>query len=383
MSTPPPDLYERLLASLADDTPADWGTAHGARSLDSLRELARIADFHRELQRGDGGDAPHEWGTLLLLERIGRGTRGEVWRAWDRSLRREVALKLVSAGALGTALAEAALLEEARAAARVSHPNIVVVHGVARHGEHAGLWMEYVRGASLAARVHASGPLPAREAVALAADVAGALAALHAAGVLHRDVKPANLLCAEDGHWVLADFGLGVSRDRRDAPAPAAAGTPMFLAPELFAGAPLSAASDQYALALTLWFALTGRDALAAGSLDERAALAARPEPPRLAGALAGADPALAAIVEQALAPDPERRHAGAKAFEQALRGWLAGTDGAGLERPARTFAWLALVAVPAVVLVAMLVLRRWTHERAEAPPAAPPAARPPPAPTT
>ncbi|MBI5171114.1 MAG: protein kinase [Candidatus Eisenbacteria bacterium] len=374
------DPYERLLSSLADDTPADWDEAHralGSRA-EPLRDLSRIAAFHRGLQRGAAvDDVPAEWGTLTLLERIGRGARSEVWRAWDRTLRREVALKLLRGGASGPIAAgasEAALLDEARAAARVSHPNVVVVHGVARHGDHAGLWMEYVGGASLATTVKDAGPLAPREAAALAADLASALAALHAAGVCHRDLKPANVLRAENGRWVLADFGLGLSRDVRASFAPSAAGTPMYLAPELFRGEPHTGASDQYALALTAWFAMTGRDAFAAGTFEERATLAARPEPPRLRDALPGADPALAAILERALAHDPAARFASAAAFEQALRGWIA----RGGKRP-HPIAWAAVtIAVLAVAAAAWNAARERTPvtvapgAAAPAPPATP-----------
>lgn len=373
------DPYERLLSSLADDTPADWDDA--ARTLGSragtLHDLSRIADFHRGLQRGAPvDDVPAEWGTLTLLERIGAGARSEVWRAWDRTLRREVALKLLKGGALAAESNEAALLDEARAAARVSHPNVVVVHGVARHGDRAGLWMEYVRGASLAATVRDGGPLPVREAVALAADLASALAALHGAGVRHRDLKPANVLRAESGRWVLADFGLGLSRDRRASLAPASAGTPMYLAPELFRGEAHSPASDQYALALTAWFALTGRDAFASGTFDERAALAARPEPPRFRDAMPDAAPALAAILERALAHDPAARFPSAAAFEQALREWLAlaGAPASGEAKRSGVMTWVATGALVAVVAVAALWAAR--RDRSPAPASsAPPAA--------
>lgn len=375
------DPYERLLSSLADDTATDWDEA--TRTLGSrvgpLQELSRIASFHRGLQRGAPVDeVPAEWGTLTLLERIGAGARSEVWRAWDRTLRREVALKLLKGGALAADASEAALLDEARAAARVSHPNVVVVHGVARHGDHAGLWMEYVRGASLAATVKQGGPLSARDAATLAADLASALAALHAAGVLHRDLKPANVLRAENGRWVLADFGLGVSRDLRASFSPASAGTPMYLAPEIFRGEPHSSASDQYALALTTWFALTGREAFAAGTFEERAALAARPQPPRLRDAMPDADPALAAILERALAHDPAARFASAAAFERELRQWCAKPDRPAAAPKRAVPSWIAVVALAAIA-AAFWVAKR--DRAAVSAPAAPPAASAPAAP--
>ncbi len=354
------DAYERLLSALADDAPAEWDADREAFAAGEplrfapLQELSRIAEFHRALQRAPHGSAvpePAEWGPLLLLERLALGARSEVWRAWDPALRREVALKLIDAGKLSGPAAEGALLDEARAAARVSHPHVVVVHGVARHGERVGLWMELVRGQSLDAIVRRDGALPAAAVARLGADLAAALAAAHAAGVLHRDLKPANVIRDPSGRWVLVDFGLGLSADRRDTPAHASAGTPMYLAPEIFRGGKPSESSDLYSLGLLLWFALTGADAFPASNVAERVRMAEAGVDPDTRRAARRADGALAKLIERAIARESASRWPGAAAFEQALRAWKPG-DGmtrravllpvAGVLAAALALAWFA-----------------------------------------
>ncbi|MCC6650729.1 MAG: serine/threonine protein kinase, partial [Candidatus Eisenbacteria bacterium] len=328
------DAYERLLSALADDAPVEWDADREAFAAGEplrfapLQELSRIAEFHRALQRAPHGSAmpePAEWGPLLLLERLALGARSEVWRAWDPALRREVALKLIDAGTLSGPAAEGALLDEARAAARVSHPHVVVVHGVARHGDRVGLWMELVRGQSLDAIVRQGGALPAEGVARLGADLAAALAAAHAAGVLHRDLKPANVIRDTSGRWVLVDFGLGLTADRRDSPAHASAGTPMYLAPEIFRGGKPGESSDVYSLGLLLWFALTGADAFPASNVAERVRMAEAGVDESARRAARRADGALARLIERAIERECASRWPSAAAFEQALRAWKPG----------------------------------------------------------
>lgn len=332
------DAYERLLSALADDAPAEWNAERDAfaagepKRFAPLQELSRIAEFHRALQRApqaQGAPEIAEWGPLLLLERLAAGARSEVWRAWDPAMRREVALKRIDAGPLSGTAAEGALLDEARAAARVSHPHVVVVHGVARHGDRVGLWMELVRGQSLDAIVRQGGALPAADVARLGADLAAALAAVHAAGVLHRDLKPANVIRDQSGRWVLVDFGLGLSADQRDSPAHASAGTPMYLAPEIFRGGPPTESSDLYSLGLLLWFALTGADAFPASNVAERVRMAEAGVDLATRRAARRAHGSLATLLERAIALESASRWPSAAAFEQALRAWKPGRGAA------------------------------------------------------
>ena len=358
--TPGPDPIDQLLESVADDTPANWQddpslTPAQSAQLETLRELRQIADFHRGLQRttdGGNGGAGREWGDLLPLERIGSGQHSEVWRAWDPTLRREVALKWMRAGALTTAAAEAAVLDEARAVARVTHPHVVVVHGVACHDDRVGMWMEFVRGASLDRIVRQSGPLAPSEIAALGADLASALDAVHAAGVLHRDVKPANVVRDASGRWVLVDFGLGLGMDPRESPARLSSGTPMYMAPEVFRGEPPTPSSDLYSLGLLLWFAVTGQDAFSSRSVAERARRAAEGTVPKLRDTRPDVPAGLAAALERAIAPEPAQRFPSGAAFASALRESVAERTPTGSRRTTMlALAGAAIVLVTGVLL--------------------------------
>ena len=183
-----------------------------------------------------------------------------MWRAWDPSLRREVAVKFLrDRAAPASAARETALLDEARALARIRHPGVAAVYGVAEFDGRAGLWMEYLRGASLASVLEA-GPMPWRDAARVGRELCSALEALEHAGLVHRDIKPANVVIEADGRAVLADFGLGMRRRLLDpSEQPSGWGTPLFMAPSLLQGRAPTFRTDLYALGVTLLWALTGR----------------------------------------------------------------------------------------------------------------------------
>src|SRR4029079_5874433 len=216
----------------------------------ALRDLARIADFNRQLQRSDSDGAltegaPAQWGGLLLLERAGAGASAEVWRAWDARRERELALKFLQTRGDGSRPPDAALLAEARAIARVRHPGVGAGHGLDGHDGRAGMWMEYLRGETLASAIEHATALPPAEVARIGSAVADALAAVHAAGLVHRDVKPANVLIEPGGRVVLTDFGLG----RLASPELHGwriSGTPAFMPPELLDGAPPTPRTDIY-----------------------------------------------------------------------------------------------------------------------------------------
>ena len=191
---------------------ADWELLESSGDLDSstrraLKDLERIAAFSRDLQPTSTGSGPagpppapvappfERWRDLTLLEAIGAGAWGEVWRAWDVTLHREVALKfLVSSGGSQDAKSSADLLTEARALARVRHPNIVTVFGIAEDRGWAGMWMELVPGITLQREIERVGALSAHRVARIGQQICSALEALDAAGLVHRDVKPANIL---------------------------------------------------------------------------------------------------------------------------------------------------------------------------------------------
>ncbi|WP_333753736.1 serine/threonine-protein kinase, partial [Streptomyces sp. IBSBF 2394] len=202
-------------------------------------------------------------GRYRLLSPLGEGGMGTVWRARDELLRREVAVKEVRAPA-GLPQADvgrmyARLEREAWAAARISHPNVVTVYDVATDGGRPWIVMELVRGLSLADLLDAEGPLEPGRAALIGAEVLAALRAAHAAGVLHRDVKPANVLLANDGRVVLTDFGIArVEGSEALTMTGEVVGSPEFLAPERALGRTPGPASDLWSLGVLLYAAVEG-----------------------------------------------------------------------------------------------------------------------------
>ncbi|MGX1514854.1 serine/threonine-protein kinase [Streptomyces collinus] len=202
-------------------------------------------------------------GRYRLLSPLGEGGMGTVWRARDELLRREVAVKEVRAPA-GLPQADvgrmyARLEREAWAAARISHPNVVTVYDVAADGGRPWIVMELVRGLSLADLLDAEGPLEPGRAALIGAEVLAALRAAHAAGVLHRDVKPANVLLANDGRVVLTDFGIArVEGSEALTMTGEVVGSPEFLAPERALGRTPGPASDLWSLGVLLYAAVEG-----------------------------------------------------------------------------------------------------------------------------
>jgi len=200
------------------------------------------------------------WGEFALLDRLGAGTFGEVWRAWDPALRRDVAVKFLRERVEASGGDPQALLDEARALARIRHPGVAAVYGVAEFDGRPGLWMEYLRGPSLATVLEEKGPMPWRDVVRIGSELCSALEALEHAGLVHRDIKPANVVMEADSRAVLADFGLGMRRRLLDPNEMKHGwGTPLFMAPSLLRGGTPTFRTDLYAVGVTLLWALTGR----------------------------------------------------------------------------------------------------------------------------
>ncbi|MFJ6074865.1 serine/threonine-protein kinase [Streptomyces sp. NPDC093065] len=265
-------------------------------------------------------------GRYRLLSPLGEGGMGTVWRARDEVLHREVAVKEVRApaGLPGADVRRmyARLEREAWAAARISHPNVVTVYDVATDGDRPWIVMELVRGLSLADLLDAEGPLEPERAALIGAEVLAALRAAHAAGVLHRDVKPANVLLANDGRVVLTDFGIArVEGSEALTMTGEVIGSPEFLAPERALGRTPGPESDLWSLGVLLYAAVEGatpfRQDTPLSTL--RAVVDEELPPPRRAGALAP-------VVEGLLRKDPAERLLAERA-ERELR--LVGAGGA------------------------------------------------------
>nr|WP_168720581.1 serine/threonine-protein kinase [Streptomyces sp. SAT1]ANO42390.1 protein kinase [Streptomyces sp. SAT1] len=250
--------------------------------------------MHQQDETSPGG-SPEQLvdGRYRLLSVLGEGGMGVVWRAHDEVLHREVAVKEVRAPAgLPAAQAErlyARLEREAWAAARVAAGNVVTVHDVVTDGGRPWIVMELVRGRSLADLLRSRGRLEPREAARIGAEVLAALRAVHGAGVLHRDVKPANVLLADDGRVVLSDFGIARMEGTAGLTmAGEVVGSPEYIAPEQALGRAPGAEADLWSLGVLLHTAVQGRspfrkdDALA----TLRAVVDEEPPPPHLAGPL-------------------------------------------------------------------------------------------------
>ncbi|MEV5387029.1 serine/threonine-protein kinase [Streptomyces sp. NPDC052721] len=247
-------------------------------------------------------------GRYRLLSPLGEGGMGTVWRARDEVLHREVAVKEVRApaGLPGDEVERlyARLEREAWAAARVANRNVVTVYDVAMEAGRPWIVMELVRGLSLADQLEAEGPLPPQRAAHIGAEVLSALRAAHAAGVLHRDVKPANVLLADDGRVVLTDFGIAtVEGSSALTMTGEVIGSPEFLAPERALGRTPGPASDLWSLGVLLYAAVEGvspfRQDTPLGTL--RAVVDEELPPPRWAGPLTP-------VIEGLLRKDPAER---------------------------------------------------------------------------
>ncbi|WP_426404090.1 serine/threonine-protein kinase [Streptomyces sp. R-07] len=247
-------------------------------------------------------------GRYRLGESIGRGGMGKVWRAHDEVLHRVVAVKELTAGRF---VAEADRLvlhartqKEARAAARITHPGVVTVHDVLEHDNRPWIVMQYVDGPSLADAAKEAGTIEPREAARIGLHVVGALRAAHTAGVLHRDVKPGNVLLARDGRVLITDFGIAaIEGDSTITRTGEIVGSIDYLAPERVQGGDPGPASDLWSLGATLYTAVEGTSPFRRTSpiSTMQAVVAEEPPYPEKAGPLAS-------VIVALLRKDPAQR---------------------------------------------------------------------------
>jgi Protein kinase domain len=296
-----------------------------------------------------------------LAELVGRGGMGVVYRAHDVALERSVALKLLSPSLAEDRDFRERFLVESRLAASLEHPNVVPIHDAGEADGQLYLAMRYVEGTDLKRLLQEERSLEPARAIAICAQVAEALDAAHARGLVHRDVKPSNVLLDHDAHAYLADFGL-TRRLSEQAPAFDAGlslGTPAYVAPEQIEGKEVDGRADQYSLACLLHECLTGEPPFKRGS--EAATLFAHleEEPP--------AAPGLEEVMARALAKSPADRY-------PSCRGFVADANRAlfAPQRRGRRRRWLAaaLVAVAAVGTAIGVVLTRDTDSARTGPPA-------------
>jgi len=259
-------------------------------------------------------------GRYRLRRELARGGMAAVWEAEDKVLTRRVAIKVLHPHLAGDDGFRTRFRREAVAAAKLAHPHIVTTYDTGRDGDFAYIVMELVEGTTIARLLKSQGPLPVARAIDVAAQVADALACAHSHGVVHRDVKPANILLREDGHVKVADFGIAKAGSGGDLTRTGVVmGTAKYLSPEQVSGSPADAGSDIYALGIVLYEMIAGappfigdtelstavaRLTAAPGSLRDR-----RPDVPR----------SLEAVVLRSLARDPAARYQSAEELRASL----------------------------------------------------------------
>ncbi len=253
---------------------------------------------------------------------------GSVYLAEHLFLKRRVAIKILSPEACALPEVVERFEQEAVTAARLDHPNVVRIYDVDEEGGLPYLVMEYVDGENVENLVRREAPLPVRGAAWIVREVAAALHHAHSVGVLHRDIKPGNILIASDGRIKITDFGLAKDLGRPDETACEqwVLGTPYYVSPEQARGEPLDGRSDLYSLGVTLYVMLTGQrpfDGDTPSSIIRKHAFAPRPSPLVQRPALARS---LAAIVQKMIAQKRSERYASAERLLRDLNLFLSGT---------------------------------------------------------
>lgn len=303
-----------------------------AASVPNVPNVAKAVAPSSALHAANTSSAPADprvgsrWGKYLLVERLGHGGMGVVYKAQDEVLQRVVAIKVMVEAPTEPDLRRR-FAREAKAAARISHPNTVTMFEI---GEHDGLMflaMEYVQGGTAQDRLTARGTLPWRESVRILAGACRGLIAAHAAGLIHRDIKPANILVSLDGHSKLTDFGLVRITDNTTLTPISiegnVVGTPHFMSPEQCRGDELDGRSDIYSMGATLFTLLTGRHPYEFDQyMTVMFAHCENPVPDPREFAPSVPEPC-AKIVMRAMAKDPNERFATARELSAALESLL------------------------------------------------------------
>jgi len=327
-------VFERLAAEVADDGHPDWDRqvrehSAEARAIGILRALADLATAHRNAHRASGGsDAagqavashtspwltrslPFDWGPFRVRELLGSGSDGAVFRAFDPRLERDVALKLTRGDET------AATLTEARRLASVRHRNVLTIHGADHHDGATGYWTDLLFGRTLEQRISIEGAFGEAEAALIGIDLCRALRAVHEAGLVHGDVKPANVMQDDEGSVVLLDFGaarlLGGTRDE------SIRGTPLLAAPEVLSGRAATPTSDLYSLGVLLYRLTTLHYPIEVDSIHALVATQRAGGGIPLAERRPELSPAFRSTIERATRANPAERFPDAATFEAAL----------------------------------------------------------------
>jgi serine/threonine-protein kinase len=368
------DPDERLLSvakAVSDGEKVDWSRAESEalnpeerELVGLLRDIGDVAEMHRTIRRAEQAaasrsPAPVLWGRLEVLEKIGEGASAEVFRARDPKLDRDVALKIFRHGKWMSPEQRRALLIEGQNLARLRHENVVAVYGADEHDGRVGIWMELVEGRTLGEIVKSQGPYSATEASQIGIELSRALAAVHRRNVVHADLKSQNVKREAGGRIVLMDFSSSQRADEVPGnPESDPAGTPLYMAPELWERNNPTVESDIYALGVLLYFLATGDYPVQARSIEDLRRAHERGERRLLRDERPELPDGFVRTVEKALSRNPTDRFRSAGAFEEALRTEQVPAREAGLPvevrvlaRTARIAVWLGAIALAFLVL--------------------------------
>jgi eukaryotic-like serine/threonine-protein kinase len=320
-------------------------------------------------------------GNYEILDKLGEGGMGEVWRARDARLNRTVAVKILPPDVSGDASRRARFEQEAHALAALNHPNVVAIYDIGTEDGRAYIVSELVDGESLRAII-TRGPMPVRKAIDVAGQIADGMAAAHALGIVHRDLKPENVMVTRSGQVKILDFGLAKQAPTSSGENTATMalsqpgtvlGTAGYMSPEQVRAEPVDARSDILSFGAMLYEMLTGRRAFQASSSVETMHAVINAEPPEFDGELGKLPPALATIVRRCLEKRPEQRFQSAADMAFALRSITGSTSTNGAQpalaaaKPKKK-AWLwpvAAVLCSAALFAAGYFLRERTTRHA------------------
>jgi hypothetical protein len=336
------------------------------------------------------GVSPVSWGSLAILEQVGVDHFGETFRALDAALGREVTLRLRPEDPAGDDVREARFLDEAKRLATVRHPNVLAVHGAERHDGRLGMWADRVDGETLEELMLRDGPLPASEVRRVGLDLCQALTAIHAVGIIHREVRTSTVVREPGGRIILMDSGsLGDLPRRGDEHTEVGIADPLALAlaPEQLLGQGVNLSTDIYGLGVLLYRLVSGRYPVEAESLLELAGHHYRREFEPLRDRRPALPLDFVRVIERAIDPEPMQRYPNPVAMARALSSTLMAPLSAPLPEPAaprllgeilplsRLLRWRsAFASVGALAfgcLVAVMLMAEPTPSRIAAPPAA------------
>ncbi|MBY6204468.1 protein kinase domain-containing protein [Halomonas denitrificans] len=294
-------------------------------------------------------------GRYRILDVLGAGGMGVVYRARDQALETDVALKVLADRLAEEPVALERFRREIRLARQITHPNVVRIHDLGTDGDLVFMTMDLVPGRTLVDRL-AEGPLPADRAIAIAIQLAGALAEAHRHEIVHRDLKPSNVLIDDSGRAWLTDFGIARALDQEQlTEAGTAIGTVAYMAPEQVRGEAVDGRADLYALGLLVWEMITGRVPLKGETRDETVAGRLRPTLPNSLGGDDAVPRGVRRLLRRVLAPRPDDRPATAESFVEDLE---RGRSRMNWRRSLRRTAAIGLFV--GAVVAAVLVLPDW-----------------------